>query len=153
MKATLKAHGREYQVTLRINRYANNKNLCIEVIDHSNGYEENFATMTTNLVSLGDPEAAYVDTNNCPWAEEFITRTGIGIPSGLTRKSGFCEYPLYYFNVDTIDDRFSNPDEETPSMQTRTWTDPNGFVCEQIKFSDEDDSEWRTIRILYATKS
>lgn len=40
----------------------------------------------------------YVDTNNNPWAEEFLQKNGIGIKTSFTKASGYCEYPLYAIN-------------------------------------------------------
>ena len=34
--------------------------------------------------------------------EKFITENDIGEFTGLTKRSGFCEYPLYLFNVDKL---------------------------------------------------
>lgn len=42
---------------------------------------------------------AFVDTNNFPDAEKFLKATGLGEPTGRTRQSGFCAYPLYAFNL------------------------------------------------------
>ena len=41
---------------------------------------------------------AYIDTNNCPWAEEFLKDNNLAEDTGTTGLSGFCEYPLYKFN-------------------------------------------------------
>lgn len=52
-------------------------------------------------VSFGDyismPDAFYVDTNNFPEAGRLLEESGIAEPTGLTRNSGFCSYPLYHF--------------------------------------------------------
>lgn len=105
MKATLKAWSREIPVTLEVKNYYNG-NLAIQVTDYSEGYPSPYAKLTVNLGELpkGAPkeDSAFVDTNNCPWAEEFITNLGIAVPSGIFRQSGFCIYPLYYFNLKEV---------------------------------------------------
>jgi len=47
-------------------------------------------------------DEGYVDTNNCPWAEEFIKKYKLGSPTGKYKSSGFCIYPLYKFDMDEI---------------------------------------------------
>lgn len=88
-----KAYGKEHDVYIMRNEYASNRNLAISV------YEENgepFAILTVNLAFLM-PDYAFVDVNNCPWAEDFIRDNNLGTFTGTKRQSGFCEYPLYHF--------------------------------------------------------
>ena len=47
---------------------------------------------------------AYVDTNNCPWAEDFIEEYGLGVKKDYYGHSGFCDYPLYFFDVEKINE-------------------------------------------------
>lgn len=64
---------------------------------------EPYADLTVNLEdSMANCEMAYVDTNNCPWADNFIKDNGLGEPTGKVGKSGFCTYPLYKFNLDMM---------------------------------------------------
>ena len=42
--------------------------------------------------------AAYIDTNNCPWAEKLLTEAGVAKKTSRTYASGFCAYPLYVFD-------------------------------------------------------
>ena len=44
----------------------------------------------------------YVDTNNCPFYQQLLTED-IAINTGLTKRSGFCEYPLYRFTPEFIE--------------------------------------------------
>lgn len=62
---------------------------------------EPFATLTVNLPDEPETKAnqAYVDTNNCPWAMEFIAKNGLGRDTGAVGFSGYCQYPLVEFNV------------------------------------------------------
>ena len=45
---------------------------------------------------------AYIDTNNCPWAESILTENNWGVPTGKQMASGFCIYPLYKLNLEEI---------------------------------------------------
>ena len=82
-----------YKVTMEKSSYHNNGNLAIRLYCS----EGPFATLTVNLEKL--PKGyAYVDTNNCPWAESFISENNLGRFTGEYGFSGFCSYPLYNFN-------------------------------------------------------
>ena len=43
-----------------------------------------------------------LDTNNCPWAVDFIKKYGLGEETGRTVRSGYCEYPVVKLNVEKI---------------------------------------------------
>ena len=66
---------------------------------------EPYGTMTVNLPNqitgecemIGIKNAAYIDTNNFPWANLFLEK-GFATDTGFTKRSGFCEYPLYQFD-------------------------------------------------------
>lgn len=85
-------------VTLRMGEYYNG-NLAISL----DCCEGPYATITVNLDGTLCPEYAYVDTNNCPWAEEFIEKYHLGESTGLSRRSGYCEYPLYKFDIKKLE--------------------------------------------------
>ena len=90
-----------YNVRIERMVYANG-NLALELITDE---EEAFATLTVNLVESNmwaDGKTAFVDTNNCPFAEDFIAENGLGYYMGYTARSGFCTYPLYRFDLEKI---------------------------------------------------
>lgn len=63
---------------------------------------EPFAVFTKHFGEfIGQKNCAYVDTNNCPFADQLLTQ-GIAIDTGLTKQSGFCTYPLWQFNEDFL---------------------------------------------------
>lgn len=66
---------------------------------------ELFATPTINLQdnSLAENEA-YLDTNNCPWAVEFVENNKLGERTGKTRGKGFCTYPLVRFDMEKLNE-------------------------------------------------
>lgn len=61
---------------------------------------EPWSDITVNIPghSISD-DTAFIDTNNNPWAEEFLVENGIAKPTGLTARSGYCIYPLYKFDM------------------------------------------------------
>lgn len=101
--------GEEYEVYLKRNSYIDNGSLAIQVFDASDGCP--FTVLTVNLeetprcyTHTKDKESvAFVDTNNNPWAEEFIKNNKLGEPIGMYGHSGFCSYPLYRFDLSKLD--------------------------------------------------
>lgn len=67
------------------------------------GEESPFASLTLNFGEfIGTKNCAYVDTNNCWFADE-ILETGIAEDTGLTKLSGFCKYPLWHFKEEFLE--------------------------------------------------
>lgn len=68
-----------------------------------NRHDGPIATLTVCLCdkSLGEGEA-YVDTNNCPWAVDFIEKEGLGKRTGRVSQSGFCTYPVVKFDMEKV---------------------------------------------------
>ena len=94
----IKSYGKTYKVHPVLNRYMNDT-LAISLVAESG---EPFCTLTVNLatsVIWCNEKTAFVDINNCPWAEQFIADNELGSPVGYTERSGFCIYPLYVFNL------------------------------------------------------
>lgn len=85
---------------LEINNYLYNDSLAIRILNAECGP---VATITTCIDGfLLQKNEAYIDTNNCPWAEDFIKEYKLGKPTGRKARSGFCEYPVYRFNMDRL---------------------------------------------------
>lgn len=85
---------------LDVNKYMVDDSVCIEIYNDEEGC---IARITTCLNSpFLSENQGYVDTNNCPWAVDLIERLHLGTPSGITSRSGYCEYPLYDFNMDEL---------------------------------------------------
>lgn len=85
-------YGNYENVEMTKGKYMNG-NLAIQLWND----EGQVATLTVNLSQKLPAGYAYVDTNNCPWAEEFIKEYGLGKATGLYESSGWCTYPLYDF--------------------------------------------------------
>ena len=93
---------------LKTDTYANNKTLAIravlaEDLEDMGSRGEPYAMLTVNLPG-GDAAGnrQYVDTNNWHGAEELIRRYGLGKFTGKYGGYGFCEYPLYEFDMNRI---------------------------------------------------
>lgn len=72
--------------------------LCIQL----NFEDGPYATLTVCLGEfIGVKNCAYIDTNNCSFADQLLQQ----LPAqdmGLTRRSGYCEYPLWRFEEDFL---------------------------------------------------
>ena len=104
MEKTLNLHsqfGGEYAVSLEINTYLNNGCMYIGLVEQGE-YPEPYGDLTVNLDGKAPDYCGYVDLNNMPELEKFISDNDLGEFTGLTKRSGFCEYPLYLFNVDRL---------------------------------------------------
>jgi len=89
-----------YDVSIEISTYYYGSNLAINLITEDG---EPFATLTKNCAEWTLPgDKAFVDTNNCPWAEKFISDNKLGKPTGIKAASGYCTYPQYRFDVEKL---------------------------------------------------
>ena len=73
---------------MNIRSYSNN-NTALELVCED-GIP--LAIITVNLGDLLERNMAYIDTNNCSWAEDFL----------IDNVSGFCVYPLYQLDLERI---------------------------------------------------
>ena len=99
MTATVKTQFGEYEVSTEVTTYANNGTLAIQLWCEDGP----FAVLTVNISDAHREGCQYVDTNNCPWAEQFIHDYNLGEPTGNYGMSGFCFYPEYKFNIEEIE--------------------------------------------------
>lgn len=90
---------RDTKVNIIITQYSDNGNLAVCLEDE---YGSPYATLTVNLEFLPYGYAA-IDVNNCPEAIEFIESNHLGVNTGRKIKSGYCEYPVYQFFMDTLE--------------------------------------------------
>lgn len=84
-------------VFLQVGKYQADNSVAIRAQNQQDGP---IATLTVCLCdkSLSEGEA-YIDTNNCPWAVEFIEKEGLGKRTGRTGRSGYCTYPVVKFDM------------------------------------------------------
>ena len=70
--------------------------ICLNVVEN-NKVVEPFATFTVSFGEfIGIKDAVYIDTNNCNFAFQ-LKKQGFGVDSGITKQSGFWNYPLWIF--------------------------------------------------------
>lgn len=91
-----------HNLYLLTDSYADNGTLAVIVMKvYEDGTEEMFDVITTNLMfSMADQTSAYIDTNNCSWAEKMLKTMKFAKDTGKVSHSGFCKYPLYKFNLE-----------------------------------------------------
>ena len=85
---------------ISVEHYIADDSLAIEIVNDTDGCIARI-TVCLNQKGIGE-DCAFVDTNNCPWAEDFIEAYGLGTYTGESRISGFCTYPLYRFNMEEL---------------------------------------------------
>ncbi len=87
-------------VYLQIGKYQADNSVAIRAWNREDGP---IATITVCLCdkSLGEGEA-YIDTNNCPWAIDFIEQEGLGKKTGRMGRSGYCTYPVVKFDMQKV---------------------------------------------------
>ncbi len=122
----------------------NNIGLQLYTDDDEGGLEP-FATITKNFGEfIGQKNCAYIDTNNCPFADQLIEQ-GFAVDTGLTKQSGYCTYPLWKFNEDflrSIDPKlyemYSNEfdaymhEEMHDDAYMKEWTEVCAAYCKRV---------------------
>lgn len=96
-----------------LNNYQMNESLAIDIWNYEDGP---IARLTVCLGNVSNENSAYIDTNNCSWAENFIKEMQLGKPTGKTCRSGFCVYPEYEFNIDKLRDYMADEFEDEDYM-------------------------------------
>lgn len=80
----------ETQVTFDIQQYMNNRAMFISLMCNEDGYEEPFGDVTVNLSVAAPNYCGYLNVNDMPDIEKFITDNDLGEFTGFTQRSGFC---------------------------------------------------------------
>lgn len=87
-----------YKITsVAMSRYRADNSLAIELWCDDGP----FARLTVCLLDKLKENESYVDTNNCPWAEDFIREYKLGEIVGY-KASGYCLYPKVAFDLDRL---------------------------------------------------
>ena len=103
MPATLdyEKYGIVHPIQLQITSYLEG-NLAIQMVTWEAGYPEPWASLTVNLDGQRNKDCAFIDTNGDPDFPVWLIRYGLAIPTGVTQRSGFCEYPEYRFRAERL---------------------------------------------------
>ena len=96
------SYGETYKVDVLHEHYTTNGNLALVVMYKSGDLAGEDDVITVNFEEKLPDDQAYLDTNNCPWALSFIRENRLGKFAGYVGLSGYCEYPLYEFNLDAL---------------------------------------------------
>ena len=77
--------------------------LAIDLFDVTNGSEPiQYCSLTTSFGEfIGMKNCAYIDANNCVFCDQLLVQ-GIAVATQFSKKSGFCEYPLWLFEENTL---------------------------------------------------
>lgn len=90
--------GTDKDCYLSLDHYTVDGSLCLRVL---NDHDRLICTLTVYLGEV-PKNCAYLDVNNCIFAEKLVTELGIGKFFANVLGSGFCIYPLYKFDLDKI---------------------------------------------------
>lgn len=72
--------------------------IALYTTDPETNEEQLYDVLTVSFGEfIGLRNSAYIDTNNCYFAHQLLEQ-GIAKDTGLTKQSGFCEYPLWIFD-------------------------------------------------------
>ena len=98
----LKYYGKTFNLIAYKETYARDDSLAITLIDKKEG--EPFSCLTVNVMEsfFLEPNQAYVDINNNPWALDFIEQNKLGKFIGRYAHSGYCTYPLFEFDLSKL---------------------------------------------------
>ena len=74
------------------------------VFDTADEYPEQYGVLTVSFGEMiGRKDCAYIDVNNFPGAEQLLEK-GIAEDTGFTKQNGFCEYPLWHFKKEFLEE-------------------------------------------------
>ena len=92
------------RVSLEISQYVNNGCIYIGLVSCEDEFPEPYGDLTVNLSGKVPDYCGYVDLNNMPELEQFIEENKLGEFTGLVKRSGYCEYPLYLFDANRLNE-------------------------------------------------
>lgn len=91
---------------LVVDNYANNGRLFIGLwtMDEEIGGMTPWCDVTVNLPfdSLTDENCVFIDVNDAPYLQSFLTENGLAAPTGRKVRSGFVEYPEFRIDLNKI---------------------------------------------------
>ena len=105
-------YGRELSVQPRLELYSvqdfmgnEMPGLAIVLEDVTDESEpEEYCMLTVSFGEfIGMKNCAYIDSNNCDFTAQLLEQ-GMAKPTGFTKHSGFCEYPLWEFDEEFLKD-------------------------------------------------
>ena len=103
-------YGRELTVQPRLALYSvqdfagkEMPGLAITLIDVTDSNDPtDYCDLTVSFGEfIGMKNCAYIDTNNCDFTDQLLAQ-GMATQTQFTKKSGFCEYPLWLFDDNVL---------------------------------------------------
>lgn len=98
--------GKIHQGFFKFGRYEEGKRIAIQIFakekENPQDFFQPFCFVTVNLPNheiTNKDFFGYIDVNNAPWLEGFLSENGFGLPTQRFATSGFCNYPEYFFDI------------------------------------------------------
>lgn len=99
----LNKYGKERPMTFDLDNYLSNGNLYVGIITHEEEYPRPWSELTVDLNRKCKENCAFIDTNNNGNAiVDWLIDNNLGHLTGKTAQSGFCTYPEFEFNMETL---------------------------------------------------
>lgn len=90
---------------LQVATYQANRSRAVEIWNKEDGP---IAQITVCIPGAGlEDEEAVIDTNNCPWAMDFIKEYELGEDTGRKVRSGYCTYPVVKLDIEKMGNYFA----------------------------------------------
>ena len=124
--------------------------LAIRLVEETG---EPFAVLTTSFSEFIERKnAAYVDVNNCPFAPQFL-KQGIAVDTGLTRRSGYVDYPLWQFNEEFLKsiggENYKTYSQEWDKYTADTEKQNNKKEEDYIMPENEKKTNWIIVKVSH----
>ena len=110
--------------------------ICLDEVDEDGNPTEQYTVLTVSFGEfIGMKNVAYIDTNNNRWAHDELLekRPDIIMNTGFTKRSGFCEYPLWAFAEDFL--------KEIGPENYKIYSDAYDAYMRSFMGGDEDEEE------------
>lgn len=94
-----KNHSTYYNCYFQIGKYSRNNKTALRIVNNNMGA---IAEITVCIPGFSDKGTTILDTNNCPWALDFMTDNGFATKTSVNVQSGYCVYPVVRLNMEEI---------------------------------------------------
>lgn len=114
---------------------------------------EPYARITTSFGEfIGQKNCAYVDVNNCPFAEQLL-KQGLALDTGLEYQSGYVTYPLWQFNEEFLKtvggENYKTYSEEWYKYMAEKLEQKNEEKEENILPENEIKNKWVSVKVSH----
>lgn len=103
-KLNLLKYGKNHPLTFGITSYLSDNSLAITMTTWEEGYAEPWDSLTVNLEVDLEDNCAFIDTNNNGGdIIDWLIKNNLGELTGRVKKSGFCSYPEFKFDLGAVE--------------------------------------------------